>query len=82
MLLRTLDSAFVIEEKVHLSWAFGRLDEAFDIHVILRAEPSAAHVLQKGLFQVHDEGAAQKAACRREKQSSIHDLGLDFRGRT
>jgi hypothetical protein len=79
VLLRTLDSALVIEEGVHFGWAFGRLDEAFDIHV--RAQPGAAHVLQEGLFQVHDEGAAHKAACRREKQSPIHDLGLGFLSR-
>jgi hypothetical protein len=80
VLLRTLDSTVVIEEEVHFGWAFGRLDEAFNIH--LRAQPGAAHILQEGLFQIHDEGAAQEAACGRAKQSPIYDLGLDFRGWT
>lgn len=70
----------VIEEELHFGWAFGSLDEAFDIYV--RAQHGAAHVLQEGLFQVHDEGAAQKVACRGDNKTSIHDLGVDFRGRT
>lgn len=46
MLLRTLDSTVVIEEEVHLGWAFGRLDEAFDIHV--RANPVRPTYCKKG----------------------------------
>ncbi len=45
-----------IEEEVRFGWAFGKLDESCNIHV--RAQPGAAHILQEGLFKVHEEGAA------------------------